>query len=51
MKSKEIGITLDPTNKSKWAGWFDLYNKAMYEELCPIQDDWKGMGLMIGIHY
>ena len=44
MKSKEIGITLDPTNKSKWAGWFDLYNKAMYEELCPIQDDWKGYG-------
>ena len=44
MKSKETGITLDPTNKSKWAGWFDLYNKAMYEELCPIQDDWKGYG-------
>jgi len=44
MKSKETGITLNPTNKSKWAGWFDLYNKAMYEELCPIQDDWKGYG-------
>ena len=44
MKTKEMGITLDPTNKSKWAGWFDLYNKAMYEELCPIQDDWKGYG-------
>ena len=44
MKSKETGITLDPTNKSKWAGWFDLYNKAMYEELCPIHDDWKGYG-------
>ena len=44
MKSKETGITLNPTNKSKWAGWFDLYNKAMYEELCPVQDDWKGYG-------
>ncbi len=44
MKSKETGIILNPTNKSKWAGWFDLYNKAMYEELCPIQDDWKGYG-------
>lgn len=37
-------ITLYPTNKSKWAGWFDLYNKAFYEELCPIQEDWKGYG-------
>ena len=44
MKTKEMGITLDPTMKSKWAGWFDLYNKAMYEELCPIQDDWQGYG-------
>ena len=44
MKTKEMGITLDPTNKSKWAGWFDLYNKAMYEELCPVQDDWQGYG-------
>jgi hypothetical protein len=32
------------TQKSKWAGWFDLYNKAFYEELCPIQDDWTGYG-------
>lgn len=44
MKSKETSITLDPTMKSKWAGWFDLYNKAMYEKLCPIQEDWKGYG-------
>lgn len=44
MKTKETGITLDPTIKSKWAGWFDLYNKAMYEELCPIQDGWQGYG-------
>ena len=44
MKTKEMNITLDPTIRSKWAGWFDLYNKAMYEELCPIQEDWKGYG-------
>jgi len=44
MKTKGSGITLDPTMRPKWAGWFDLYNKAMYEELCPIQDDWKGYG-------
>ena len=36
--------SLYPTKKSKWAGWFDLYNKALYEELCPFQDDWKGYG-------
>jgi len=35
---------LYPTQKSKWAGWFDLYSKEFYEEICPIQDDWKGYG-------
>ena len=43
-KSLENGITLDTTTKSKWAGWFDVYNKAMYEKLCPIHDDWQGYG-------
>ena len=32
-------VLLTTTQKSKWAGWFDLYNKAFYEELCPIQND------------
>jgi len=36
--------SLYPTQKSKWAGWFDLYNKAFYEELCPFQEDWNGYG-------
>ena len=44
MKTKESNITLDSTTKSKWAGWFDLYNKPMYEDLCPIHDDWQGYG-------
>jgi len=44
MKSQEKGITLDPTQRSKWAGWFDLYNKTFWEELCPIQEDWNGYG-------
>jgi hypothetical protein len=44
MKEKGEDIVLDPTSKSKWAGWFDLYNKGMYEELCPLQDEWKGYG-------
>jgi len=35
---------LYPTKKSKWAGWFDLFNKAFYEELCPFHEDWKGYG-------
>jgi hypothetical protein len=39
---QEIGIYALP--KSKFAGWCDLYNKAFYEELCPIHDDWKGYG-------
>ena len=36
--------SLYPTQRSKWAGWFDLYNKAFYEELCPFQEDWSGYG-------
>ena len=44
LKSTEKNVTLDPTQRSKWAGWCDLYNKAMYEELCPLHDDWKGYG-------
>ena len=44
MKEKGEDIVLDPTSKSKWAGWFDLYNKGMYEELCPIHDNWTGYG-------
>jgi len=37
-------ISLRTTQKSKWAGWCDLYNKAFYEELCPFLDEWKGYG-------
>jgi len=29
---------------NKWAGWFDVYNKAFYEELCPFNSEWKGYG-------
>jgi hypothetical protein len=35
---------LEPLSKSKFAGWFDLYSKSFYEELCPVQDDWSGYG-------
>ena len=37
-------IKLKTIPKSKFAGWMDLYNKAFYEELCPVQDDWSGYG-------
>jgi len=44
LKNTQKEIFLDPSPASKWAGWFDLYNKEMLEELCPIQDDWTGYG-------
>jgi hypothetical protein len=44
MKNSEKGITLETTMRSKWAGWFDLFNKEMYENLVPIQKDWNGYG-------
>jgi hypothetical protein len=40
----EQNIKLTPINKSKYAGWFDLYNKNFYEKLVPVWDDWKGYG-------
>ena len=43
-KASNKEIILEGTNKSKWAGWFDLYNKKMYEELVPIRDNWNGYG-------
>jgi len=30
--------------KSKWAWWFDLYNKKFYEDLCPVHSNWEGYG-------
>ena len=37
-------LKLQPLDSSKYAGWFDLYNKAFYEELVPVWDEWKGYG-------
>ncbi len=44
LKTNSEEISLDFSPVSKWAGWFDLYNKEMWEELCPIHDDWVGYG-------
>lgn len=35
---------LRKANNFKWAGWFDLYSKALIEELIPIPEEWKGYG-------
>jgi hypothetical protein len=35
---------LETVDQSKWAIWFDIYNKDFYEKLCPIHDDWTGYG-------
>jgi len=35
---------LRKANNFKWAGWFDIYSKALIEELIPIPDEWKGYG-------
>jgi hypothetical protein len=44
LKINNEEISLIPVQKNKWAWWFDLYNKAFYEELCPVHNDWKGYG-------
>jgi hypothetical protein len=43
-KTSDEEINLKLLGKSKFAGWFDLYSKAFYEELCPVQDNWQGYG-------
>jgi hypothetical protein len=37
-------VYIEQVNSPKFAGWFDLYSKDFYEELCPIHDDWSGYG-------
>lgn len=43
-KNSNEDISLYPTQKPKFAGWFDLYSKSFYEELCPLLDEWVGYG-------
>lgn len=44
MNQEIEAVTLTQINDHKWAGWFDLYNKALYEELVPVREDWVGYG-------
>lgn len=37
-------ILLQPIQKSKYAGWFDLYSKSYCEELVPVENGWNGKG-------
>jgi hypothetical protein len=44
LRTSQESVILKPIKRSKWAGWFDLYNKKFFEELAPIQDEWFGYG-------
>lgn len=41
--SREV-VELKRLPSLKWAGWFDLYNKAFVEQLGDIPNDWSGYG-------
>jgi hypothetical protein len=40
----EQNVKLTPLNQSKYAGWFDLWNKNFFENLVPVWDEWNGYG-------
>jgi hypothetical protein len=44
IKTRDVEIYPELNPQAKFAGWFDIYSKAFYEDLFPIQDDWKGYG-------
>lgn len=44
LKSSEEELCLIPATRSKWAGWFDLYNKNTWENLIPVHKEWEGYG-------
>jgi len=37
-------VKLTPVPTSKFAGWFDICNKAFYEKLVPVWPEWEGYG-------
>lgn len=43
-KTSNQSVNVSPLHKSKFAGWFDLYSKKFYEELCPVREEWSGYG-------
>lgn len=43
-KQSEDELELIRLPKSKFCNWFDIYNKAFYEKIAAVQDDWIGYG-------
>tara|TARA_R110001592_G_scaffold348140_1_gene642089 strand:+ start:6582 stop:7499 length:918 start_codon:yes stop_codon:yes gene_type:complete len=43
-KQSSEPLELQPTSNAKFCNWFDIYNKAFYEKIAAVQDDWKGYG-------
>lgn len=42
---KDHGVViLKEMHNFKWAGWFDLYSKSVWEDLIPVRDDFNGYG-------
>lgn len=39
-----LELKLTQLSGAKFAGWFDLYSKAFYEELVPVWKEWSGYG-------
>jgi hypothetical protein len=35
---------IEKIQQFKWAGWFDIYNKELYEKLIPCFPNWHGYG-------
>jgi len=44
LHSGDESVSLKQLPTHKWAGWFDLYNRAFVEKLGGIPDDWSGYG-------
>jgi hypothetical protein len=44
IKTSNDEIKLTPIDQHKWAGWFDVYSKAFFEELVPVHEAWSGYG-------
>jgi len=42
LSSIEDSVELNPLDTHKWAGWFDLYNKKMWDNFYAV--DWEGYG-------
>jgi hypothetical protein len=44
LHNSQEDVSLTPIDQLKWAGWFDLFNKDMYENLVRVPDQWSGYG-------